>query len=65
MSEEEFIEELSQRIYDWHNYVSDEVAVKSYRLILRHFIDDVIDPRDSARGIIFSLERRLKELEEN
>ena len=38
MSEEEFIEELSQRIYDWNNYVSDEVAVKSYRLILEHLM---------------------------
>lgn len=36
-----------------------------YAMVLRHLLNRVIDPRDSARGIIFSLESRLKELEEN
>lgn len=64
MTEEELIEELARLIYDGHNCASDEVAVKAYSLVLRHLINDVIDPRDSTRGIIYSLESRLKEHEE-
>ena len=36
-----------------------------YAMVLRHLLNHVVDPRDSARGIIFSLESRLKELEGN
>lgn len=36
----------------------------AYITVLQHVLDDVINPRDSARGIIFAVQRRIKIAEE-
>jgi len=65
MTEEEFMDGLLYGKYSPMRGYDKDFAEWVYAHILRHLLNDVIDPRDSARGIIFSLESRLKELEEN
>ena len=37
-----------------------DAAKHVYGVVLKHLLDNVIDPKSSARGIIFALETKLK-----
>ncbi|MFB9661547.1 hypothetical protein ACFQS3_02375 [Glycomyces mayteni] len=65
MTEEEFIRLLeAQSEMETYEGVPDYTrSVRAYRAVLAHLLDNVVDPRDSAKGIVHALESRLKKLE--
>lgn len=66
-TDEAFLDALVQELLvvgeDIDNGEPMNVAVDVYHMVLKHLLDNVINPKDSARGIIFGLQKRLKELE--
>ena len=65
MTEEEFMDDLLYGKYSPMLGHDRDFAEWIYAHILRHLVCDVIDPRTTAKDIIFTLEQRIKDLEEN
>lgn len=75
MTDEAFLDDLATWMHvdpDCHIYekcteqdpaLDMDDAKTVYRTVLTHLLYNVVSPKDSARGIIFALQKRLKELE--
>jgi len=57
MTEEEALQQMDV-LSDYFDGWSRQDSIKVYETVIRHLLQDVINPKDSARGIIFALQRK-------